>query len=178
MKVSQLLESSAITISPSNVDAQYKIGSIQIDNDGGLGNTPMGKNVQYQGFVAFIKPSVFLKLAHKEDRTEDAAKIEKLVKQGQSIASPFIELNGYDPDSIEDTKLRVVGHEGRARMLVISRDVGDIPVPVQFFVRGGIRARHLTPEFFDKFSTDLVKCQDGPYTVIRPTRIFCDGKEI
>jgi hypothetical protein len=180
MKLYQLLEDvSQSPISPSNVDAAYNIGSIKIDNAKGLGATPMGQNVQYLGFVACIKPSTFLKLAHAGDRAEDASKLEQLILTGTPIANPFLELKSFDADADSaDLNLQVAGHEGRARMHAIQKLYGDNRVPVQFFVRGGMRARHIPKSFFEFFRECYIKSQDGQYVSLKPGDIFWNGQTV
>lgn len=143
MKLLNLFESAP---SPHRMDGAFNVGDVAFDNENGLGSTPMGQNVIYLGAVAWLKPSTFRALATQADRGDTVTELLKLMKAGKPIACPFLELDIIgEPDAIETIK--VVGHEGRARSDAFREVNDDIYMPVQLFPRG-LRARHLTPEFF------------------------------
>ena len=140
--------------SPANVDGAYTVGKIHFDNAKGLGNTPVGQNVEYMGMVICIKPSDFRKLASPADRGEDAAKLEKLMREGASIAAPFLELQAITHKGKLEF-LKVTGHEGRARTDAIIAINGDEPIPVQLFCRGDYnRAKYIDKEFIRVLYTE------------------------
>jgi hypothetical protein len=135
--------------SPESAEEHYRIGDITFSATAGLGSVPNNANVWYVGFVAFMKPSVFLRLAlddrgHQEPTSRE---LEKLAKEGYAIGIPFLIIQ-FDPDGNELP--RVIGHEGRGRMRMVQRVLGDVPIPVHFFLSGGMRSRHLTPEHADE----------------------------
>lgn len=154
--------------SPSEAESNYKIGSITFSAADGLGSVPYNQSVYYHGFVAMMKPSVFLKLAlpHGGERDEDSAKIEALVKKGYALGIPFLDLNINDLE--EGTgPAKIVGHEGRARTLFVLRELGDVPFPVQFLLKGGARARDLTPEVMASMKNEIL-AQDKQSLVKNP----------
>lgn len=143
MKLLSIFESAP---EPRRMNSSFNVGDVAFDNKNGLGSTPMGQNVIYLGAVAWLKPSVFRKLATQADRADTTAELVKLMKSGKPIACPFLELDIVgEPDAIE--KVKVVGHEGRARADAFKSIAGDVPMPVQLFPRY-FRARHLGDDFF------------------------------
>lgn len=131
---------------PGNVDGSYTIGEVKFDNKNGLGATSNNANVLYRGAVAWIKPSVFRKLAALGDREDTAKEIIELIKNGEAIAAPFLLLdikgNTSNPDSV-----KIYGHEGRARSDAFKILNGDVCMPVQLHPLS-IRARDLSEDFF------------------------------
>jgi len=127
---------------PENVDDAFNFSGIAYDNRKGAGNTPLGANVAYLGCTTFIKPSVFRKLAAPADRTEDTAKLKKLMEDGRPIAVPFLEI-AVD----EKGMAKIKTHEGRARADAIRELTNDAYMPVQMFFRGEFdRARYITDD--------------------------------
>ena len=177
MKVYELFESTT-GISPSNVDGSYTVKSIKIDNAHGMGATPQGQNVAYQGFVAEIKISDFLSLAKEADREDDAKKFEQMIKEGKAIASPFLEVSFTDPDDLQNSDLNftIKTHEGRARIRAVQKIEGDIMFPVQFILRGGVRARHLNDTFFEKLLSESWKSERGNLMKVKVGKIYWNGQ--
>jgi hypothetical protein len=132
--------------SPRNVDGSYNVGDVAFDNVNGLGATPNNANIAYRGAVAWIKPSTFAKLATAAERGQTATELEKLMRAGQAIGTPMLDIEVHgDPAAPES--VQVVGHEGRARSIAFRAINGDVYMPVQLNLMG-IRARHLSKEFF------------------------------
>ena len=150
--------------SPSNIEHAYQVKGIAFNNEKGLGSTPMGQNVVYEGFVAFIPPSVFLKMAAKADRSEDIPRLKDYMKKGCPIATPFLEFK-INPEFEDGAELEVTisGHEGRARIGAFGLLTDNTPLPVEFFPRNGLKARDLSEEFFKQFKKTMIKCQGGGY---------------
>ena len=114
------------------------IAGTRFDQEDGLGSTPNNQNVNYMGFVVFMRPSEFLALNPDREQppTLDMA---AHIQEGGSIASPFLEV------SWENGRWRVRGHEGRGRMAALVELGRDEPVPVQMFGRGEYdRARDIS----------------------------------
>ena len=179
MRLRELFESASIT--PRNVDSNYIVSNVKIDNTRGMGSTPQGQNVVYQGFVAEIKISNFLKLATYADREEDAKKFADMIKEGKAIASPFLEVSFTDPDDLnEEAELNftIKNHEGRARARAIQMIAGDIYFPIQFILRGGVRARHLNEIFFKLLREEYWKTQEGTLINVPVKDIFWNGQTI
>lgn len=133
-----------------------------IDNKNGWGAVPFNSDVDYFGLRVKMKPSTFLDLAlplEEQDRTSVEA-IYTHLKQGGSVGSPFLEISIPD-EWIEDENFynpaQVKGHEGRNRMYALQKYQGDIPVEVHLIPRGGLRARHLTPEIVKELQNGMLK---------------------
>jgi hypothetical protein len=132
--------------SPRNMDGQFNVANVPFDNENGMGSAPISANIIYRGAVAWMKPSTFRKLALDAERGQDARTIEKKIKAGGAIAAPWLDIDIIgEPNNPE--QVVVVGHEGRARSDAFVAINGDVPMPVQLQLIG-IRARHLSPEFF------------------------------
>ena len=126
-----------------------KLGTVTIDNRDGLGAVPNNKNVGYLGFTVHMKPSDFLNLNPERGEDKGIGQVEKHIRSGGSIGSPFLSVDWDTDDKSGDLSSsgnwRVTGHEGRARMLALHNMQPDVAVPVHVFPSGGIRARHLGP---------------------------------
>lgn len=132
--------------SPEHAEGNYRVGEITFSAKDGLGSVPFNQSVYYHGFVVEIKPSVFADIVLPDDtRLETAKAIGVLVLKGYALGIPFISV---DTKAAEEGTgpVRVTGHEGRARMMVVKMSNGDEPVPIHVLLGGGTRARHLTPE--------------------------------
>lgn len=167
----------APTWSPSAAEGDYRIGNITFSAKDGLGAVTMNQNVFYMGFVGMVKPSVFLELAlpHGGFRDEDSINIEKLIKDGYALGIPFFMISLQD---VEDGKgiPDIRGHEGRARMLAIKRINGDKPVPVHFFLTGGLRSRDLNAKMIKALKTSIRIEQSNSNVVAPIEQIMVDGK--
>lgn len=162
---------------PNNVDGAFNVGNVTFDNHNGLGGTPMGANILYRGAVAWIKPSTFRALALASDRTEDAGKLETLMRAEKAIAVPWLELDVIgEPNAPEEVK--VIGHEGRARADAFKAINGDIYMPVQLHP-AGLRARNLSPEFFAFISKHGLIAQGSKRAVkLNAKMYYWDGSEV
>jgi hypothetical protein len=148
---------------PNNMDSRFRYGKILFDNEKGLGNTPMGQNIEYGGAVCWMRPRHFLDLAFPEDRMSDAKEILALMKEGQAIAAPFLQLD-MEGEPASPGRVWVNDHEGRARTTACVLLQGQECVPVQMTF-AGLRARHLSPEFFQWISDNGICSQarkNGP----------------
>lgn len=170
-----LTESNSPT--PGNVDGSFNVGEVKFDNERGLGATPMGANILYMGAVAWIKPSTFRKLALKADRDVDAKNIEKLLRDGKAMATPFLIIDVVgEPDAPK--KIKVTSHEGRARADAFKAINGDVPMPVQLHP-SGLRARHLSPDFFKWIEENgLVAEKSDSVVALNATEYFWNGTRV
>lgn len=167
----------SVEATPGNVDGAFTVGKVHFDNERGMGSTPNGANVMYRGAVAWIKPSVFRKLAMAAERGKTAASFVELLKNNKSIAVPWLDIDVHG-DTSNPEAVKVTGHEGRARADAFRMLNGDIPMPVQLQLVG-IRARHLSPEFFAWVDEHGIQAERSSAVVkLDATRYFWDGKEI
>ena len=154
--------------SPSNFEARYRVGNVYFDNDHGMGAVPDNRNVEYKGFVSFLSPKEFLTLAanHNGQREESAADFKKVIAEGYPIGAPFIDITLSDIG--EGGYATVMGHEGRARMLALLSfmNEGEMGLhasskfPVHFFLRDGLRARHISDEMLKSLKEDGIIPED------------------
>ena len=143
--------------SPENFESKYKVGNVYFDNDHGMGAVPDNRNVEYKGFVAMLTPKQFLEIAanHNGQREESAQDFKQTITEGFPIAAPFIEVVLEDIE--EGGYATAVGHEGRARCLALlsfAREgslgfTESTKIPVHFFMRDGLRSRHITEKMID-----------------------------
>lgn len=129
------------------------LDEVAIDNREGWGPVPYNQDVDYFGLRVLVRPSTFLKLALPlagEPPSKDA--IEQHIRAGGAIGAPFLNIKipvEWEDGEYEQAAARVVGHEGRNRMMAVLEVEGDEPVEVHLFPKGGMRRRHLTPEIID-----------------------------
>lgn len=175
MKLNEIAEAKQPT--PGNVDGSFTIGKVAFDNEKGLGATPNGQNILYRGAVAFIKPSTFRKLALPADRTETGSSIIEKINNGNAIAVPWLDIDVIG-DPSNPTEVVVVGHEGRARTDAFKALNGDAYMPVQLQLRG-IRAHHLSTEFFDWIEENGLTAEQSTVKV-KPAaeKYFWNGEKI
>ena len=143
---------------------ESELDEYKVDNENGLGSVPYNANVDYMGLRVLMKPSMFLKLAHRLDNPTSVDHIAGHIEQGGALGSPFLTIDipreWEDGDFSKDA--RVSGHEGRNRMMAIQKVEGDEPVEVHLFPRGGMRARHLTPDIIKHLQHSIFG-QDNNY---------------
>jgi len=147
-----------------------KISEYKADNSmngKGLGTTGYNANVNYRGLRVLMKPSTFLSLAAHLPSPTSVDYIVQHMKNGGALGSPFLIIDipekYFDGDFTGLNYARVVGHEGRNRMLAIQKLEGDDPVEVHLFGYGEIRARHFTPEIIEQLQLAM-RSQDGKLT--------------
>jgi hypothetical protein len=139
-----------------------------IDNRKGLGATPNNEEVNYFGLRVYMTPSTFRHLAspltHRKDETVKF--VYEHLKAGGTIGSPFLRIENRGVDK----PARVVGHEGRHRMLAVAQLFGNnAAVEVHLFYPGH-RRRDLSPELVDRWNKEL--CPEGMDRVYRPGPYF------
>ena len=131
---------------------------LKIDNVNGLGAVPYNQDVDYFGLPVLMKPSIFLKLSLPlaiNDTDKRTIKHLEQEKDTRGFGAPFLQVD------MERQFPRIVGHDGRHRMIAIKQSEGDHPVEVHIFPRG-MRHKDLTPDLIDKLN-DLVVSQNGQY---------------
>lgn len=115
-----------------------KVNGVIIDNVNGKGSTPLNQEINYLGFVVYMKPSTFLELALRGLRDPELASSYS----GEPIGAPFLQVYYTE----ENNTIEVSDHEGRHRVSGIINSLGDdfqIPVHIKAF---GKKARYFTPE--------------------------------
>lgn len=154
--------------SPKQAESNYRIGKVTFAAEGGLGSVPFNQSVYYHGFVAMMKPSVFMKLALPDEGQQEGTskELEKLINDGYALGIPFLQISTQD---LEDGKgpAKIKGHEGRGRMRAVMRINGDDPIPVHMFLTGGMRNRDLNSDIITDIA-DGVKSEDGKSIVRKP----------
>jgi N-acetylmuramoyl-L-alanine amidase len=147
-----------------------KISEYKADNDingKGLGTTGYNSNVDYRGLRVLMKPSVFLSLAAHLSEPSSVDYIVQHMKDGGALGSPFLIVDipekYFEGDFTGLNYAKVVGHEGRNRMIAIQKLEGDAPVEVHIFGYGEIRKRHFTPEIIEQLQLAM-RSQDGKLT--------------
>lgn len=147
-----------------------KISEYKADNDingKGLGTTGYNSNVDYRGLRVLMKPSVFLSLAAHLSEPSSVDYIVQHMENGGALGSPFLIVDipekYFEGDFTGLNYSKVVGHEGRNRMLAIQKLEGDAPVEVHIFGYGEIRKRHFTPEIIEQLQLAM-RSQDGKLT--------------
>jgi hypothetical protein len=144
---------------------------VHTDNVHGWGAVPDNQNVDYLGLRVHMTPSQFLKLAAPLAPGEAASAHAILdhLKLGGKVGSPFLTIR--IPESWErgdfSQPAKVVSHEGRNRMMALQHMQGDSPVETHLFFSGGLRARHIQPEWIPQLNTHLIP-QKGSHAIPGP----------
>jgi hypothetical protein len=161
---------------PQFAEGNYAVDDITFSAKDGLGSVPFNQSVYYHGLVAEVKPSVFFDLVLEDDGKDGRAReIAKLILKGYAVGIPFITIDTKAAED-DDGPVRVVGHEGRARMAAVKMSRGDKPVPIHVFLSGGTRARDLTPELIAKIKGRL-QVEGGKATIMAPfDRVYVKGE--
>ncbi len=162
---------------PQHAEDDYRIGDVTFSARDGLGSVPSNANVWYEGFVGLMTPSAFLSLALDDEGHQEptSMELEKLVKQGYAVGIPFFHLR-IDEEGNELP--RVTGHEGRGRMRMLRQVLGDKPIPVHFFLTGGMRSRHLNPEMIDEVKLGLIAERSDRVVRRAVSKVWLNGKEV
>lgn len=138
----------------------HNLDEVTIDNVKGLGNIPNNDNVDYLGLRVQMKSSVFLKLAAHlpRDQATSVDHIKAHIQQGDAIAAPWLDISIPSQWEEDDFSVpaRVRGHEGRNRMYAVKELEGDIPIETHLFFSGGLRARHIKPEWIEQLNQQLI----------------------
>jgi hypothetical protein len=131
-----------------------------IDNQKGWGAVPDNQNVDYLGMRVLMGAGTFLSLASPLSRqaASSAENIRRHLESGHTVGSPWMTIRippeWSDGDFSEPA--RVISHEGRNRMWAIQELVGNTPVEVHVFFAGGLRARHIQPEWINQINQQLI----------------------
>lgn len=118
-----------------------KIGDYTFDSVKGGGAVPWHQSIDYMGFVIYMYPKDWLRLA---DPLPDGKPIKPRRNNDASvdniIAPPFFEVRHDDEHNVWIIK----GHEGRHRMYAVNQANPDIKVPVYFFT--DVKVPNITEE--------------------------------
>ena len=165
--------------SPAQAEKNYRIGDVTFSSSDGLGSVPSNTNVWYEGFVATVKPSTFLNLALSDDGAQEATAVEivSLIKEGYAVGIPFVFIQFSEDEDDLFSLPKIKGHEGRGRMRAVRRLLGDTPIPVHFFLRGGLRSRDITPQMIKQMKIGIIS--EGKSIVKKPLEtIWVNEKEV
>lgn len=162
--------------SPAVAEEEYKIGKITFSGSKGFGSVPNNANVNYMGFIGFMKPSTFLSIALDDEGSQEGTSkdLEKFMEEGYAIGIPFFSIK-FDPDGKTP---KITGHEGRGRMRMIQRVLGDHPIPVHFFPTGGMRSRDITKELADQVKQGVFAEQSDRIVKNPVSKLYVDGKQL
>jgi len=115
---------------------------VTFDPANGLGGSYDPANVDYRGFMAYMRPSEFLQVNPPRDMGNGSIDhILRAVEQGEPIGTPILYVDGTPGG-----EWRVRGHEGRGRMHAMKERSPDSYFPVAVHPLGWVRSRHLSPE--------------------------------
>ena len=133
---------------------------VKIDNKQGIGEVPDNNNVDYLGLRVLMRPSVFLGLASTlyREQASSVDYIKQQLAQGRGIASPWLVIDipqAWGQNNL-DAPARVVSHEGRNRMYAVLETEGDEPIETHLFFSGGLRNRHIKPNWIENMNKSLV----------------------
>jgi|LakMenEpi03Aug12_release.lakeMendotaPanAssembly.Ray.scaffolds.fasta_scaffold271077_3 hypothetical protein len=106
----------------------------------GLGGTPDAANIDYRGFQAYMTPAEFLGLNPARNYPYDH--VQEAIRSGQEISTPMLMVDRLP----KGEGWKVVGHEGRGRMMSLAEQSPDSLFPVGVHPYGEVRARNLTPD--------------------------------
>lgn len=175
--------------SPDNIESRYRVGGVVFDASEGMGSVPFNENVMHKGFVLFLRPSEFLKLAGGRPpgkiSEQHAGYIREAVEAGESVGPPFLDM--FHPGAVENLdfageqtveyeRWTVKGHEGRHRMMALQEIAGDVPIPVHVFMRGGYRAEDIRPSMLRSLRDQITAQVTGEgFTFDRPVEVFYQG---
>jgi pyrimidine deaminase RibD-like protein len=172
VKIQHLCKKIADTFLKKHVKESTELDELKIDNVNGLGAVPYNQEIDHKGLRVSMRPSIFLKLAQKlQIKLKDIETIKTISSQLdiKGIGSPFLRIAIPQEwkNNIYNRPARVIGHDGRHRMLAIQSEESDDPVEVHL-VPGNIgRGEEITnsdfkehPEWIKYLNTMLVS-EDG-----------------
>lgn len=115
---------------------------VKFDSMKGIGGVPDASNVDYRGFMAYMRPQQFLQINPPRDTS--ARPIDHILSaldDGRAIGTPIVYV-----DRAERGGWQVRGHEGRGRMMALEQRHPHSLFPVAVHPYGAKRARDLSPE--------------------------------
>ena len=168
-KLKQMCKELADTFLKKHVKENTELDELKIDNVNGIGSVPWTQEIGYMGLSVLMKPSIFLKLARpiKSLSPNDRKTVDYLKKEldNKGIGAPFLQIDIPQEwkKGITGEPARIVGHDGRHRMLAIQSAEGDNPVEVHLLPRG-FRNRDFKvhPEWIDELNALLIS-ETGSY---------------
>jgi hypothetical protein len=164
-----------------DAEQDYRANGVTFSSSSGAGATPNNKNVNYMGFVVWMRPSEFLRLnpplpQSQMQRSKLHAWHDSLNK-GVTLGPPmlYVDLEDEamdDRDNVLNGHFVVKSHEGRHRMKAVS-EISDDPVPVHVFPGHQLRARHF--KRFDFGSASFRPISLASAVRVRPSAWALDG---
>lgn len=115
---------------------------VRFDSSYGIGGVPDAANVDYRGFMAYMRPKQFLQINPPRDTTQRPIDhILAALDNSQPIGTPIVYV-----DRAARGGWQVKGHEGRGRMMALQQRHPDALFPVAVHPYGSTRASNLAPE--------------------------------
>jgi hypothetical protein len=155
-------------IGPQSSSVIRTHAGVTFDPANGLGGSYDSGNIDYRGFMAYMRPDQFLGL--NPPRPLDRMPIDFIqsaVEGGEAIGTPMLYV-----DRLPDNKgWQVRGHEGRGRMSVLQGLAPRGLFPVGVHPYGAVRARHLRP--VDTLAS-IFPDEGGQFGAVRPRLSFLD----
>jgi hypothetical protein len=157
-----------------NPEKPYIFNGVCFDPVRGSGAVPNTGNINYMGFVIFIKPETFRQLTNPiQFERESSGFFEKTLPSGEwCIGPPMLYLSR---DNRESNDWYVSGHEGRHRTLALSRLGFDL-VPVYIFPQY-LRSRDVNEELLKDINL-LRNESDTDWVFLQPKFLIVDQKVI
>lgn len=161
--------------SPAVAEDEYKIGEITFSGSKGFGSVPNNANVNYMGFIVFMKPSTFMSLALDDEGAQEGTSrdLEKFMKEGYAIGIPWFSIRFAEDGN---TLPKITGHEGRGRMRMIRRVLGDEPIPVHMFPTGGMRSRDITKDMVDEVKQGIFAERSDRVVKNPVSKVYVNGR--
>lgn len=124
---------------------------IELDVRNGAGSIPWVVDIfneKYRGFTAKVKCSKFLEMVASDPEDELERRSLNIIKAKAEndvlkISPIYIQIDIKElMEDKDDPKIRVIGHEGRARAYLIRKEMGDVYWPIAIHV-GNYRIKQI-----------------------------------
>jgi pyrimidine deaminase RibD-like protein len=171
-KLEKMCKELADTFLKNQLKENTELYELKIDNVNGIGAVPYNQEIDHKGLRVSMRPSMFLKLAQRlQIKPKDIETIKTISSQLdiKGIGSPFLRIAIPQEwkNNIYNKPARVIGHDGRHRMLAIQSEESDDPIEVHLIPSNIGRGEEITnsdfkehPEWIKYLNTMLVS-EDG-----------------
>jgi len=171
-KIEKMCKELADTFLKKHIKKNIELDELKIDNINGMGAVPYNQEIDHTGLRVSMRPSIFLKLAQRlQIKPKDVATIKAMSSQldTKGIGAPFLRIAIPQEwkNNIYNRPARVIGHDGRHRMLAIQSEESDAPIEVHLIPSNIGRGEEIKnsdfkehPEWIKYLNTMLVS-EDG-----------------